>query len=69
MPGTEVGKKVALYEKITRADLAVLLAEELKISKLIERKNNPIYWLSDTCPDAGRSFGSRITFRQQRTLG
>ena len=41
MPGTEVGKKVALYEKITRADLAVLLAEELKISKLIERKTTP----------------------------
>lgn len=41
MPGTEVGKKVALYEKITRADLAVLLAEELKISKLIDRKTTP----------------------------
>ena len=41
MPGTEVGKKVALYEKITRADLAVLLAEELKISKLMERKTTP----------------------------
>ena len=38
MPGTDVGKKVALYEKITRADLAVLLAEELKISKLMDRK-------------------------------
>ena len=41
MPGTDVGKKVALYEKITRADLAVLLAEELKISKLMERKTTP----------------------------
>ena len=41
MPGTDVGKKVALYEKITRADLAVFLAEELKISKLMERKTTP----------------------------
>ncbi len=41
MPGTDVGKKVALYEKITRADLSVLLAEELKISKLMERKTTP----------------------------
>jgi len=41
VPGTDVGKKVALYEEITRADLAVLLAEELKISKLMERKTTP----------------------------
>ena len=38
MPGTEVGKKVALYESISRADLAVLLSEELKISTLKKRK-------------------------------
>ena len=37
MPGTPVGKKVALHEKITRADLAVLFAEELKISELVAR--------------------------------
>ncbi len=37
MPGTPAGKKIALYEEITRADLAVLLAEELKISELIAR--------------------------------
>ena len=37
MPGTPVGKKVALHEKITRADLAVLFAEELKISELFAR--------------------------------
>lgn len=41
MPGSDVGKKVALYEQITRADLAVLLAEELKISKLMDRKSTP----------------------------
>jgi Tfp pilus assembly protein PilF len=41
MPGTAVGKKVALHEEITRADLAVLLAEELKISTLMERQTTP----------------------------
>ena len=41
VPGTDVGKKVALYEKISRADLAVLFAEELKISKLVQRKTTP----------------------------
>jgi hypothetical protein len=41
MPGTLVGKKIALYEEITRADLAVLLAEELKISTLIKRQTTP----------------------------
>lgn len=41
MPGTPVGKKIALHEKITRADLAVLLAEELKISTLVERQTIP----------------------------
>jgi tetratricopeptide (TPR) repeat protein len=41
MPGTLVGKKVALHEEITRADLSVLLAEELKISTLIERQTTP----------------------------
>jgi len=37
MPGTPVGKKVALKEKINRADLAVLFAEELKIGVLVDR--------------------------------
>ena len=37
MPGTPVGKKVALKEKINRADLAVLFAEELKIGLLFDR--------------------------------
>ncbi len=41
MPGTPVGKKIVLHEKITRADLAVLLAEELKISTLVERQTTP----------------------------
>ena len=37
MPGTPAGKKVALKERINRADLAVLFAEELKIGVLFDR--------------------------------
>ena len=37
MPGTAVGKKVALQDKITRADLAVLFIEELKIGELMAK--------------------------------
>lgn len=37
MPGTPAGKKVAIKEKITRADLAVLFAEELKIGELFAK--------------------------------
>jgi len=37
MPGTPVGKKVALKERIDRADLAVLFSEELKIGVLFDR--------------------------------
>ena len=34
MPGTLAGKKVALHEKITRADLSILFVEELKVGDL-----------------------------------
>ena len=42
VPGTSIGKKIAIEEKITRADFAALLAEELKISVLIERRTDPV---------------------------
>ncbi len=38
MPGTATGKKIALLEKISRADAAALFMEELKIDKLYERR-------------------------------
>jgi tetratricopeptide (TPR) repeat protein len=41
MPGTPVGRKVALHEQITRADLAVLFIEELKVGELFERMSAP----------------------------
>jgi len=42
-PGTKVGAKIALIEKIDRADLAVLLIEELKLLDLLEKKRPKTY--------------------------
>lgn len=38
MPGTVTGKKIALLEKITRADAAALFMEELKIDVLYKKR-------------------------------
>jgi len=38
MPGTTVGKKIALLEAITRADVAALFIEELNIDELFRRR-------------------------------
>lgn len=39
MPGTSIGKKIALLENITRADVAALFIEELKIDELFSRRS------------------------------
>lgn len=40
-PGTDAGKKIAIKSEITRADLAVLFAEELKLVEIFERMAPP----------------------------
>jgi len=50
-PGTKVGAKIALISKIDRADLAVLLMEELKLMTLIEKKRAPVYDTGFRAPD------------------
>lgn len=45
-PGTLAGKKIALQPRITRADLAVLFIEELKLPEIFERflpQDTPIF--------------------------
>ncbi len=37
-PGTDVGKRIALVEKISRADIAALFVSELQIDKLMKKK-------------------------------
>ncbi len=42
-PGTDVGKKIALVEKIGRADIAALFISELQIDKLVTKKRPANY--------------------------
>lgn len=41
-PGTVVGKKIALVEKISRADVAALFIQEMKIDKLIKKRRKVV---------------------------
>ncbi|MEE9162998.1 MAG: S-layer homology domain-containing protein [Candidatus Neomarinimicrobiota bacterium] len=40
-PGSEAGRKIAIKREITRSDLAVLFAEELKLATVFERLEPP----------------------------
>lgn len=42
-PGTRIGSKIALIEKIDRADIAVLFMEELKLPEILEKKREKVY--------------------------
>jgi hypothetical protein len=42
-PGTDIGKKIALVEKMSRADMAALFVSELKIDKLVTKKRPKKY--------------------------
>ncbi|HDP99490.1 MAG TPA: tetratricopeptide repeat protein [bacterium] len=50
-PGTKVGAKIALIPEIDRADLAVLLMEELKLMTLLEKKRPKVYDTRFRAPD------------------
>ncbi len=51
MPGSKVGKKIALVEKITRADVAALFIEELKIDELFSKKTQKKFDTSYKSPE------------------
>lgn len=55
-PGTDVGKKIALVEKISRADLAALYISELGIDKLVKKKRPKNYDTGFKAPDDPREF-------------
>ena len=50
-PGTKVGAKIALIDEIDRADLAVLLMEELKLMELLDKKRPKEYDTGFKAPD------------------
>ena len=51
MPGTKVGKQIALLDKITRADVSALFIEELEIDRLFKRKTPEIFDASYKNPE------------------
>jgi len=51
MPGTVTGKKIALVESITRADIAALFMEELRIDVLYEKRGVKTYDTSFKDPE------------------
>jgi tetratricopeptide (TPR) repeat protein len=50
-PGTKIGAKIALIPEIDRADLAVLLLEELKLAEVFAKKKPPTYSTEFKAPD------------------
>ena len=42
-PGTEIGKKIALIDKIDRADVAALFMQELDLEKLFAKRGSKTY--------------------------
>lgn len=54
MPGTQTGKKIAIVDKITRADAAALFMEELKIDKLYEKRTVKKFDTSFKDPDKAK---------------
>jgi len=50
-PGTKVGADIALIPEINRADLAVLLMEEMKLAEVFAKKRQPTYDTGYKAPD------------------
>ena len=50
-PGTKVGAKVALMEKVGKAEIAVLFVEEMKIKELLKKKEKKSYDNSFQAPE------------------
>ncbi|MBT4364667.1 MAG: hypothetical protein HOD17_09285, partial [Desulfobacteraceae bacterium] len=57
MPGSKVGKAIALLEKITRADTAALFIEELKVDELFRNRTKKVFDTSFKSPEAGFKTG------------
>lgn len=55
MPGTITGKKIALVEEITRADMAALFIEELKIDRLYEKRTIKTFDTSFKDPEKAKA--------------
>ncbi|MBD3393135.1 MAG: tetratricopeptide repeat protein [Chitinivibrionales bacterium] len=53
-PGTDVGRRIALVEKISRADIAALFVSEMKIDQLVKKKRPKVYDTGFQAPEDKR---------------
>jgi tetratricopeptide (TPR) repeat protein len=61
LPGSINGRKIALVERLTRADAAALFMEEVKIDVLYERRNPKTFNAAFQDPSAARTAAARTT--------
>jgi Tfp pilus assembly protein PilF len=61
MPGTIAGKKISLLQRITRADVAALFMEELKIDNLYKKRSVKTFDTSFKDPEMAKSASSAPT--------
>jgi hypothetical protein len=57
-PGSDVGKKIALVDKISRADIAALFVSELSIDKLVDKKAKKNYDTDFQAPGDAREMNA-----------
>jgi tetratricopeptide (TPR) repeat protein len=55
-PGTDVGRKIALVEKISRSDIAALFVSEMEVDKLVKKRRPKNYDNSFQAPGDTREF-------------
>ncbi len=61
MPGTVTGKKIAIVERITRADAAALFMEELKIDVLYQKRTPKVYDTAFKDPEKAKTDAKPLT--------
>ncbi len=54
-PGTEIGKKIALMDKIDRADVAALFMQELDLEKLFTKRGTKTYDTTFKAPEESKT--------------
>jgi len=67
-PGTRVGKRIALVEKISRADISALFMSELDLDKILDKSKAKNYETSFTAPADPRQFNADSTVKKAAIL-
>ena len=65
-PGTEIGKKIALIDKIDRADIAALFDQEMNLEKLFTKRGTKTYDTSFKAPtESSTRFSPETTVKME----